>query len=321
MPGQVMFNSEGNIWNSCLLASLDRFDKGLCVVDSAGKAVLCDEAFFAMTGFAFEELIGQDFHDVFGPRRPDGARHSGEECTLQKEGIPDHIEHQFLWGKEGRRFNVEGLTVPVGDHGSPAICIFALREAVDPVKTDQSDFKDDEPLRNARKSDDQVFYVIEPGASRFAYVGPAYESLTGRKGQDANSKSSLWVNLVVEEDCSRAESDYRRLLAGARIKTEYRIQSADGSIRWMMINAVPLPEPRGNRSLDRRPGERYNRDRSHRSSPLSRRGQIPSPFGQPARHWLDSGSKRTNRVYQPQHPSSDRVHRARNLCWRPKPLP
>ena len=54
MPGQVMLNCEGNIGNSDLLAPLDHFDKGLCVVDSMGKAVLCDETFFEMTGLTPE---------------------------------------------------------------------------------------------------------------------------------------------------------------------------------------------------------------------------------------------------------------------------
>ncbi len=240
MPGEVLFNQEGKIWNSDLLAFLDRFDNALCVVDSMGKAILCDEAFFEMTGFTPEGLIGQNFRGVFDQRQPDEARHPVEKCFLRKDGIPDYIEHDSLCGKNGRRFGVEGLTVPMDDQRTPALRVFALRDFADSINADQSDSEDAEPHRNVRKTDDQVFYIIEPGASRFAYVGPAYESLTGRKCQEASSKQCLWFDLVVEEDCPRAESDYRRLLAGMTIKTEHRIQRADGSIRWVMNNAVPL---------------------------------------------------------------------------------
>ncbi len=240
MTGQVMFNGEGNIWNSDLRASLNRFDKALCVVDSMGKAVLCDEAFFEMTGFGPEELIGRNFHDFFDQRRSDGARYPLEGCTLQKGGIPDHIEHHFLLGKDGRQFKVEGLTLSVDDSRFPGICIFALREFSEAIKTDQSDPENAEPLRDVQKSDDQSFYIIEPCASRFAYVSPAFEYLTGRRCQEESCKPYLWFDLVVDEDRSRAESDYRRLLTGTTIKTEYRIQSADGSLRWVTNNAVPL---------------------------------------------------------------------------------
>ena len=245
MPRQVMFKREGDIWNSDILASLDRFDKGLCVVDVMGKAVLCDESFFEMTGFTPGELIGQNFHEVFDQGRPDRALHPAGECPLRKERTPDRIEHQFLWGRHGRRLNVEVLTLSASEHRSQAICIFALRGCAARTRTDQAGFEDNDPLRNAWKSDNQVLYIIEPGASRFAYVGPAYESLTGRKCQAANTKRSLWFDLVVDEDCPRAELDYRRLLAGATIKTEYRIQNADGSIRWVMNNAVPLRNSEG----------------------------------------------------------------------------
>ncbi|HUN84095.1 MAG TPA: PAS domain S-box protein [Terracidiphilus sp.] len=241
MPGQVVSDREGEISNSDLVALLNRFDKGLCVVDSMGKAVLCDEAFSEMTGFTPEELVGQNFHEVCAQQRSDGAWHSAEDCPPPKQGTPDPIESEFLWGKDGRRFHVEGLTLSVGDHKSEAICVFGLRGLADPINTDQ----DVVPPRNARGVDHQVFYIIDPGASRFVYVGPGFEGLTGQKRQEGDSKHSLWFDLVIAEDCSRAETDYRRLLAGTAVKSEYRIQSANGSTRWVVNHAVPLLNAEG----------------------------------------------------------------------------
>lgn len=92
---------------------------------------------------------------------------------------------------------------------------------------------------------DHVFFLVDLAASRYVYVSPAYESLTGRSCNEACTRNSLWIEFVVPEDLEKAQLDYRRLLAGNEIRSEYQILHADGSIRWIKIHANPIVASEG----------------------------------------------------------------------------
>jgi len=103
----------------------------------------------------------------------------------------------------------------------------------------------EECLREISKTVDHVFFLVDLPASKYVYVSPAYEQLSGRSCREACSKNSLWVELVIPEERAKAESDLRDLLAGREIRSTYRIHHADGSLRWIKINANPIVTSEG----------------------------------------------------------------------------
>jgi PAS domain S-box-containing protein len=98
----------------------------------------------------------------------------------------------------------------------------------------------EECFREISRAIDHVFFLVDLDASRYVYVSPAYEALTGRTSEEACSKNSLWNELVVPETRDKAESEYQRLLSGQEIRSEYQILHKNGSLRWIKLHAFPI---------------------------------------------------------------------------------
>ena len=103
--------------------------EGVFGVDSQGRLSFINPAALSFLGFAEEELMGRDVHEMFHHSRADGSVYPAQECPMNAsftEGAEHHVEDEVLWRKDGSSFPVEYASHPIrkGDAVLGAVVTF-----------------------------------------------------------------------------------------------------------------------------------------------------------------------------------------------------
>ena len=97
-------------------ALLDSAGEGIWGVDLAGKCTFVNRAALRMLGFASDELVGQNMHEMVHHHYPDGRHYPREECVvynvfLKNEPFANHTDHVFR--KDGTMFWADMSAQPI----------------------------------------------------------------------------------------------------------------------------------------------------------------------------------------------------------------
>jgi PAS domain S-box-containing protein len=103
----------------------------------------------------------------------------------------------------------------------------------------------EERLRELAENVREVFWVAEPGFSRYLYVSPAYEAIWGRSVQGLYEDPGSYVESVHPEDRNTLQAALQTLDDGKELAHEYRIIRPDGEVRWLRSRGFPVPNQRG----------------------------------------------------------------------------
>jgi diguanylate cyclase (GGDEF)-like protein/PAS domain S-box-containing protein len=108
---------------------LESIPDGIHGVDHEGRVRFVNAAGAAILGYAREELMGRQLHDLIHHSYADGSRFPVEDCPLVKsirQGLPRSGEDLF-WRKDGTSFPVEYTIRPMLHDGqfTGAVCTFA----------------------------------------------------------------------------------------------------------------------------------------------------------------------------------------------------
>lgn len=99
----------------------------------------------------------------------------------------------------------------------------------------------DERWRQLMQSLSEVAWFSDARGQRVLYVSPATRAVYGREPQAFYDDPDLWLKLVHPDDQERVRSISSQLaLTRTPRELEYRIQHADGSVRWLRDRASAL---------------------------------------------------------------------------------
>jgi PAS domain S-box-containing protein len=108
---------------------LDAAGDGIFGADASGTLTFVNPAALRMTGYALEELVGHDMHDLLHHSRPDGSSYPRCECptlgSLAERSV-HHSDHDVYWRKDGTAFAVEYTSTPIigDDRITGAVVVF-----------------------------------------------------------------------------------------------------------------------------------------------------------------------------------------------------
>jgi len=107
---------------------LDALGEGVYGVDREGRCIFVNPAAVAMLGYAEQELLGSDQHQLFHHHREDGRHFPEHECPVfltLKDGQPRN-GNDWFWRKDGSGFPVSLTTTPLsGERGeSGSVVVF-----------------------------------------------------------------------------------------------------------------------------------------------------------------------------------------------------
>ena len=100
---------------------LESTDEGIFGLDLEGHTILFNRAAAKMTGYAPEEVLGKDLHELIHHSRNDGSPYPEEECPiyhslLTGQGI--RLDSEVYWRKDGTSFPVEYSSYPTVEEGA-----------------------------------------------------------------------------------------------------------------------------------------------------------------------------------------------------------
>ncbi len=172
---------------------LDSAGEGIYGVDLDGRCTFVNPAAAKMLGYAPEELVGRPAHEIFHHSHADGSPYPETECPVQKAHRKGQVyrgTHEVYWRKDGSRFPIEYVSVPIVEDGQilGAVASFlditerqraeaALRHSEDSLKEAQRIAHigswDLDLKRNVLTWSDEIFRIFEIDPAKF---GASYEA-------------------------------------------------------------------------------------------------------------------------------------------------
>lgn len=105
-------------WRDPLALLLASTGEGIYGVDLDGRCVFINPAGAQLIGYAPEELIGRNMHDITHHTRADGSAYPEHACPIFnafRQGLPCRIDSELFWRRDGSSFPVEYSSHPILD--------------------------------------------------------------------------------------------------------------------------------------------------------------------------------------------------------------
>ena len=90
-----------------------------------------------------------------------------------------------------------------------------------------------------------VLWIRDGRTFDFSYVGPAYETIWGRKRQDVQDPVTGWTGAIHADDREAVMAALRPESLVRGFQVEYRVQHPDGSVRWIKDRGFPVADATG----------------------------------------------------------------------------
>lgn len=100
-------------------------------------------------------------------------------------------------------------------------------------------------FRELAENINDVFYNSDPRSGRLLYVSPGYEKVWGRSRESLYADPLSYADAALPEDQPLLKLARKRNRAGESSDIEYRIQSADGKLRWIRDHSYPVLDASG----------------------------------------------------------------------------
>ena len=108
---------------------------GIYALDSDGKTTIANPAAVRMLGYSMDEMVGQSQHDLIHHSYANGDHYPEDKCPILKtirEGIPQFVEDETFWRKDGSSFLVAYHSRPIFDEeGSPQGAVVSFQDITD----------------------------------------------------------------------------------------------------------------------------------------------------------------------------------------------
>jgi PAS domain S-box-containing protein len=116
----------------------------------------------------------------------------------------------------------------------------------DRIRTESRELaKAHEELKTLFRNMESVFFTVDITQSRVTQMSPSCEKLYGYAAEDFLSVSTLWFDVVLEEDRHIIHANYPVMNAGKSFSQRYRITAKDGTVRWVESKITPTLDESG----------------------------------------------------------------------------
>ena len=125
-----------------LMASGD----GIYGINCQGISTFVNPAAARMSGYAVEEMIGRNLHQLVHHSHADGSHFPDTQCPIHeatRDGKVHRIYDDVFWRKDGTSFPVEYVSTPIWDGGKIAGAVVSFRDITDRKRAEQ-DLRDSE---------------------------------------------------------------------------------------------------------------------------------------------------------------------------------
>ena len=224
-----------------LTTALEAAANGVVLVDKEGIILWANPAFSQMTGYAKEEILGQN---------PRFLKSSKQDQEFYKN-LWNTILAGTVWRgelinrrKDGSLYNEEQTITPVFDQTGEITNFISIRQDITEHKqAEDALIKSEEKYRSLVIATAQIVWqtnangeVVEDNMNWRAYTGQSKQEFLGRG----------WINALHPADQQRtAEIWARAVESKTSYDTEYRIKSHTGEYGYFAVRGVPIIDKDG----------------------------------------------------------------------------
>lgn len=219
-----------------IAAVLDNTSALVMVLNRHGRIIRFNRACEETSGYAFEEVRGKHWWDLFlPPEEIEPIKADFEQLWLNQP--PKRYEGDWLTKDGQRRLIAWSNTILVDPQG---VTEYILNTGIDLTERKQAEaalHSSQERFREVVSSISDHVYVTqltETGQAVNLYLSPHVEMLTGYPKEKFETDWHFWPTQVIHpDDQTAAAAQAARLAAGQNSEIEYRLVRADGTVIWV----------------------------------------------------------------------------------------
>ena len=230
---------------------LDAAGEGIVGLDSQGLVIFINPAAAAMTGYAADELLGQDLHLKIHHSLPDGSHYPLSACPMHRtlrQGVACRIRDEVLWRKDGTNFPCAYSSTSIVNDGKIAGVVIIFRDISERVRAENLLRRSEEHFRLLIENISDVIIVLDiRGTVR--YASPSLERVFGYQIRDLTDKSGC--DLVHPDDLFHVIDEFGRSLVmpGFCFTVEMRCRHKEGTWRFVETVGKSFYDRKGRLSL------------------------------------------------------------------------
>jgi hypothetical protein len=210
--------------------------------DADGVYLSVNEAFLNYFGALEEEVIGHTDKRAHDPDIDSLYREENAEIMRERQTL--NAERRL-----GRRKIWHSITkTPVINDQDEVIGIVGIARNIDGLKKQQQALRESEERfrRTFESVQDTIWSVTLDGRTPISsLISPACFQLTGYTPEELIADSSIWHDLIWDEDLHLVEDAWEENMKGQPARIEYRIVDKAGSLHWVRHHAVPIRNAEG----------------------------------------------------------------------------
>ncbi len=114
---------------------------GVYTIDCDGHILFANPATAEQLGYAPDELVGQNAHDLFHYAHPDGTPFPREDCPIARagrEGRPVLVQGEVLWRRDGTSFPVAYSSSPVRRDGAVVGAVVRFTDVTEQKRAEEA---------------------------------------------------------------------------------------------------------------------------------------------------------------------------------------
>jgi PAS domain S-box-containing protein len=111
--------AQSDLWSDRLTLLLESTGEGVFGVDMGGRCIFINRAGAAMLGYAPDEVLHQNMHDLIHHSHEDGRHYPEADCPIFnafRRGDSCRIDTEVLWRRDGSSFSAEYSSYPIIEH-------------------------------------------------------------------------------------------------------------------------------------------------------------------------------------------------------------
>ena len=169
---------------------LESAGEAIYAIDMAGNCTFCNPACLRLLGYNDPnpvQLHGKNMHTLIHHSHPDGSSYPNHECRIYfafRQGEGSHSDDEVFWRADGSSLPVEYWSCPIRQNN---VLMGAVVTFVDITERKRAEYALRETAEMFRQLADnirEIIFVVTPDPPRMAFIGSAYEEVTGGSRQE-----------------------------------------------------------------------------------------------------------------------------------------
>lgn len=228
-------------------ALLESTGEGIYGLDKEGRLTFINKAGAAALGFSPRELLGRPMHTIHHHSRADGSPYSGQDCPIYQAFQGNYgcrVDTEVFWRRDGTSFPVEYASYPLFDEGGSTVGAVVTFTDITERKEIEQTLQTSENRFRTLISFAPVGIYFTDSQGNCLLVNERWTELAGLSPEEAKGRG--WIQALHPEDRERVLQEwYDTAQVGREFHSEYRFQTRNGTVHWLVGLALTLRDSKG----------------------------------------------------------------------------